>query len=827
MLGSKSLPVLLFLITHFFVTSQLANAQGEEKLLNVQEKEKSIFYKPQILTDRYLSLYFQVGTAHYYGDLSPSPSAFGTDLGLSGASFSLGAEKQFTQRLSASAGLSWSRIKGDDAQSSDPNTFAYARNLHFRNDIWEIAARGQFNVFRHTNHFSERPKVNPYLFAGLGFYVHNPQAKTTKGNGDFWVPLRPLQTEGQSYSRLGFTIPYGAGVNFRLNDRFDLGVEFGFRATFTDYLDDVSNRYIATSSFEDNSLAIQMADRSQESIAVLTGDNRVVAGERFSEGDMRGDPSSKDGYFTAGVKLKYIISKNKPRKELSKLHNMHFPTNGQDGIWKFERKTEADQKEVIYRSYKDRYTVMPLAVNTEHSESMPAYYKGGILFASDKNSGKYLRKAGRKAYYNFYYSPIHDIFRNEITRPVVIEDQKLNGFHHEGATSWKKEGKVIIAVCDRQNPDEEMQQYQFYEVEAIAENNWQFAQPLPFNSDKFSVSQPSLSEDGNTLYFVSDMEGGYGGTDIYVSYKYKGQWTYPMNLGEPVNTAGNELTPFIHKDSTLYFASDGHLGLGGLDMYEATSQKDEGFNKVVNLGAPVNSSDDDFGLILNSVKREGYFTSNRRGGKGGNDIYQLTVERLPMSRLLTGEDSDMIEVIDMKLNGAVMIKDRKVNVAGALVTLTNVLDDTRQIHRTDRKGNFSFDIKNENIYELSASVRGYKRMEAVELSTVGIKKEKEIWKDLEVEAMDYRLAIKGNVTDVRSGNSLRNVKVTLLNLHDDKEQSVFTDKEGTYRFKLEQDCSYVIFVSEEGYEHKNYDISTFNIRSSGTIRLDISLNMNN
>jgi outer membrane protein OmpA-like peptidoglycan-associated protein len=138
-------------------------------------------------------------------------------------------------------------------------------------------------------------------------------------------------------------------------------------------------------------------------------------------------------------------------------------------------------------------------------------------------------------------------------------------------------------------------------------------EPLPFNSEDYSTGHPALSRDGTSLYFISDMPWGYGGTDIYrVQWLGNGQWSAPQNLGLGVNTEGNELFPFVLNDSILYFASDGHFGLGGLDIYESRF-RDGLWTKAENLGVPVNSSADDFSFIADSTGNKGYFSSVRNG----------------------------------------------------------------------------------------------------------------------------------------------------------------------------------------------------------------------
>ena len=152
-------------------------------------------------------------------------------------------------------------------------------------------------------------------------------------------------------------------------------------------------------------------------------------------------------------------------------------------------------------------------------------------------------------------------------------------------------------------------------------NKWEKEQSFVHNSNEYSISHPALSPDGKTLYFVSDMPGSHGGSDIYVCYKKDESWSIPKNLGPEINTVGDEKFPFVHKKGAIYFASDGHPGYGGLDVFVA-HKNGQNWN-VCNLKVPINSPRDDFGLILDEVKSTGFLCSNRKGGNGADDVYYV------------------------------------------------------------------------------------------------------------------------------------------------------------------------------------------------------------
>ncbi|WP_044204555.1 DUF6089 family protein [Flammeovirga sp. OC4] len=759
-------------------------------------------------TDKHWALSFQTGVSNYFGDLTKSASPTAIDPSLSGIYISGAYEKRFSHRFILRGEISWSRINGDDAQTADIGTFEYNRNLHFRNDIFQLSALAQIDIFPHFGHYTERKRITPYVLTGLTAFLHNPKGKTTNYFGSTWVDLAPLGTEGQGgeiykpkYNQAGLAIPLGIGVNVKVTDRIDVGIEWVSKYTFTDYLDDVSLHYVGDAHFGDNKLGAAMADRSQESVAVLTGEQRQVPDEKFGPGQKRSSNNSNDGFSNFSVRVRYILSKNRPPKSLSWLHkNNEFykPTLHAE---KLERSTHEPSE---FMKYKDRYTIQNLAINTAGSERSPYFYQDGLIYTTDRNDRKHFNKHYRKSYYNFYFAPLHDLYRNEQTRPIAIDSSAFHHHHHHSAFQID-DHHMIATLYEADVPHLEVAQHKLFLIDVLGENIWSNIRELPFNNEHYSISEPSFSRDGNTLYFVSDMEGGYGGTDIYVSYKYNGQWTYPINLGEVVNTPGDEVSPYIHPDGTLYFASDGHDGMGGLDLYEAYTKKGIIF-AVANLGAPINSTHDDYGLILNSVKRTGYFTSNRLGGKGGNDIYQLNVNGINLSRMLTDEHENLFTIEAMKLKGKVVSKDTKVALPRILVSLKNLETNALITKRTDDNGNYDFDISNESNYEIFPSAFGYKRMKPTKISTVGVFGKDIIEKTLVIEPLAQKVKLYGQVTNKTTGELLKNIELVFISPNEDENIYVKSDNEGNYTMEIDKDKKYYFFVEEKGFLEKNYQI---------------------
>ncbi len=270
-----------------------------------------------------------------------------------------------------------------------------------------------------------------------------------------------------------------------------------------------------------------------------------------------------------------------------------------------------------------------LAINTEYSDFGCFIFGARFYFASTRPS------KGRTKIYDWNKQPFLNIYAgnrigNEIDEAHKLEGE-INTQYHEATMVITGDGKTMYFTRDnsdngrRSEKDEEGTVHlQLYKATLDEDGKWGNITELPFNNVSYSVGHPALSPDGKKLYFVSDMPGGYGVTDIYaVDIHDDGSYGEPQNLGNTINTRGREMFPFIDKDGVLYFSSNGHPGLGGLDILKSEPQNG-GFGKVTNPGVPINSALDDFAFMMNEDNTEGYLSSNRLGGKGDDDIYHFT-----------------------------------------------------------------------------------------------------------------------------------------------------------------------------------------------------------
>ncbi|MFT7589109.1 MAG: tetratricopeptide (TPR) repeat protein, partial [Limisphaerales bacterium] len=269
--------------------------------------------------------------------------------------------------------------------------------------------------------------------------------------------------------------------------------------------------------------------------------------------------------------------------------------------------------EIIANSYPCELTNADF--NTARSEFGPSFYGGdGVLFTSDRDT-----ILGIKRTNEWYNTPFLNLYVEKGNGKVKKLKGNLNARYHEGPAVVTRDGSTMYFTrsnytsgglsANQSESQEGLVKLKIFKAISSGNDKWSYSAEtaLPFNSDEYSVGHPSLSEDGQTLYFISDMPGGYGGTDIYMaSLKADGlSWSDAKNLGPVINTPGNELFPFIHPDETFFFASDGLPGLGGLDIFETRRAENGSWVLPSNMGSPINSSRDDFGLIFNDNLNSG------------------------------------------------------------------------------------------------------------------------------------------------------------------------------------------------------------------------------
>ncbi|MBR9916032.1 MAG: OmpA family protein [Algicola sp.] len=374
---------------------------------------------------------------------------------------------------------------------------------------------------------------------------------------------------------------------------------------------------------------------------------------------------------------------------------------------KFAKMRPSDDRAIAYNKNPDylpkilekgkKFNIQSLGFNTQYSDFGGTLKDGKLYITSARNTS-------RKTY-GWNEEPFLDIYelvKNEdgTYQAATLVEDKVNTKHHEGIVSFSPDGKTMYfsreSFFEKEYEKDSLTKVRYsllhlFKAKKVGDK-WSNVEGFSINSENYSVKNPSVSPDGKTLYFASDMPGGFGMFDIYkASINGDGSLGEPMNLGQKVNTQGQEMFPFISSDNTLYFSSNGHLGLGNLDVFH-TKVVDGTTGPVKNIGIPINSSADDFAFNFDEETKEGYVSSNRDGGLGGDDIYGI--KRLqPLNDVLVAST-----VVDSKTGNP---------VNAASVTLYDDQGNKVLSKVTNSDGTVDFIIESDKDAELEVVLDGY------------------------------------------------------------------------------------------------------------------------
>jgi outer membrane protein OmpA-like peptidoglycan-associated protein len=343
-------------------------------------------------------------------------------------------------------------------------------------------------------------------------------------------------------------------------------------------------------------------------------------------------------------------------------------------------------------------TVLPeTAINSVFQEYSPAFYENGLVFISSNPAVAKEKESdavtGKSTTSIFFARRGQD---GKLQLPIPFAEALTSQYYDGPLTFSARNEEVFFTRNNIRNgkPYPAKDGKVKLKIYSATQKNylWSKIKELPFNSDEFDTAHPTISVDGKRLYFASNRPEGFGGMDLWVSFRQGETWGKPINLGRSVNTAKNEFFPFIHADETLFFASDGHGGAGGLDLFH-TQKTEIGWEKPTNLGESFNSDKDDFGLIVDADMKNGYFSSNRTGGVGDDDIYSFSAPK----GLLTKEAPKLnVPTIEVSISSEDM-ETRNV-IQGMAVRYTNMADVNNAAILTDATGNiigFKTDVGDE------------------------------------------------------------------------------------------------------------------------------------
>lgn len=353
-----------------------------------------------------------------------------------------------------------------------------------------------------------------------------------------------------------------------------------------------------------------------------------------------------------------------------------------------------------WKNLEPRFEAKPApGINTPESDFGPVLYNGDLIFASDFNRNPAMSKTygwtGRGYLDIMKASPITaGDYWNGMNMPSEF-DSKLDQEYHDGPASFTADGNTVYITRSFFGKAKREGIYKTNELKIYSASktngSWGELKPFYLNSKDYSVGHPSISADGQTLYFVSDMPGGKGGTDIYMCKREGDGWGKPINLGAPVNTSENEMFPCIQPDGTLYFSSEGHAGYGALDIFK-TSFVNGSWSTPVNIQKPFNSSYDDFAIAFAPGGKTGFFSSNRAGGVGNDDIYVFKNIEPPLPAYISGKVKD---------------KTTMEPIAGATIFLYNTGNGKVKVLKTDADGMYKTVVEKPADYTIKAMMPNF------------------------------------------------------------------------------------------------------------------------
>jgi outer membrane protein OmpA-like peptidoglycan-associated protein/tetratricopeptide (TPR) repeat protein len=521
------------------------------------------------------------------------------------------------------------------------------------------------------------------------------------------------------------------------------------------------------------------------------------------------------------------------------------------------------------------YRLEYLGINTSNADFSPTFYKKGLVFVSGRGLGEGIKRVfewDASPFLDLYYLEDLKAIKSEVSSAISssakttqkttaltkklgedfytpptandsrtignsflagnngyeekanIPSQKfsrnLNSKYHEGPATFFHDGSKIVFTRNNYYQGEEKKSKEGITklklfIADLVNNEWQRIREFPYNNDEYSTGHPTLTIDDKIMYFVSNMPGGFGGTDIYMSRYDNGKWSKPMNLGSQINTTGNEMFPFVDERGNLYFSSDGIPGLGDLDMFFIPMNTATGMvaGKPRNLGAPLNSNRDDFGIITDSERKEGFFSSNRKRGGSDDDIYWF-------SRMgaLYGCRDVVVSVTD---------KDTKQPFDRIRLEYFSKTDQNdKKSAITDNKGILKVCLEADYDFTFSATQNGYlpttidfsnrdasdyepskleillKRKPIEEILKTKPKESDKLAKlnaNIATNNNPISTIFRGVVTAGNDSTAIAGVQVKFINQCDGSVQEMTTGADGSYEFKRDINCDYVLEAFKDNF----------------------------
>jgi outer membrane protein OmpA-like peptidoglycan-associated protein/tetratricopeptide (TPR) repeat protein len=380
----------------------------------------------------------------------------------------------------------------------------------------------------------------------------------------------------------------------------------------------------------------------------------------------------------------------------------------------FNKKSGNDKRAKLFAKHKNyleeikansgRFNIEDAGINSEYSDYGTAFSGNKLVFASARDTGNVSKRVFQwtnQSFTNLYAAEVNSRGNLEAPKPF---GNRMNSKFHESTPVFTKDGKTVYFTRNnfldgkKGRDDKKITLLKLYKA-TLENDSWGNVSELPFNSNQYSVAHPMLSPDNKTLYFASDMPGTFGQSDLFkVAINDDGSFGTPENLGATINTEGRETFPYVSDENELYFASDGHQGLGGLDVFVSKIEQDGSFKEVQNVGAPLNGPQDDFAFLIDSKSRNGFFTSNRTGGKGYDDIYKFTETRKLVCK--------------QELAGIITDSGTGIVLSNVKASLFNEKFELLKGNVSDENGRYSFDVECGKTYYVRAEAIDYETKES-------------------------------------------------------------------------------------------------------------------
>ncbi len=537
-----------------------------------------------------------------------------------------------------------------------------------------------------------------------------------------------------------------------------------------------------------------------------------------------------------------VLAINKKYQESAKQYERYGLLNPNDSRSESFRSLYESDTLLINKNLKVNISICDF--NSGQSDFSPALYKKGIVFVSNRSYSTAIKRTfewdqssfldlyyiedtaeilpyvpadtaqgkskRQKIYYNdddtrttsndsktmgvisYKYADTSNMF---VTASTVVKpfSKKIKTKFHEGPLAFSSDCKQIIFTRNNYNKgrsrhsDDKITKLKLYSAKAKDDGSWTDVEPLNINNNNYSLGHPTFGAGDTILYFVSDMPGGLGGTDLYKSTLRDGQWTTPENLGKGINTEGNEQFPF-YKNGILYFSSNGHPGLGGLDIFRTRLD----VITVENLGIPINSNYDDFGVALNESATSGYISSNRRRGVNDDDIYNIK---------LIETKSFQINIVD-SLSGAL--------IAMSSVIVTDSMTGTTPTIDSSQTGSYNALLWNQTVYALRASAAGYVSKSVFTKSDLSNPV-------ITIPLVSQGCILAGTITDKDSHKPVPGARIVIIDkTENDTVFDFIVQEDGKYEYTgITPKHQYDIDVMKAGYFNKPATTLTANLDKCG------------